>query len=99
MRIDIDIPTQWMRLYDDAGVLIRRAPLPWLKVERSGAPSEHLTLEGATNRLRVRWRQLVEVKVNGVTPEDRCLWHDGLWLEVRDGDEVTWPGGALRVVR
>ncbi|EGK73057.1 MAG: L,D-transpeptidase [Methyloversatilis sp.] len=24
MRIDIDIPTQWMRLYDDAGVLIRR---------------------------------------------------------------------------
>ncbi len=24
MRIDIDIPTQWMRLYDDAGTLIRR---------------------------------------------------------------------------
>ena len=24
MRIDIDIPTQWMSLYDDAGVLIRR---------------------------------------------------------------------------
>ncbi|MFZ5442775.1 MAG: hypothetical protein ACOZQL_22385 [Myxococcota bacterium] len=79
------------------GVQVKRAPLPWLRVERSGTPSEHVTLDGATNRLRVRWRQLVEVKVNGHTPDDRCLWHDGLWVELRDGDEVSWPGGGLRV--
>jgi hypothetical protein len=45
----------------------------------------------------VKWRQLVEVLINGRTPGDRCLWHDGLWVELRSGDEVSWGTGALRV--
>lgn len=80
-----------------SGVQVRRVPLPWLSVERAGATSEHVVVEGATNRLRVKWRQLVEVLINGRTPGDRCLWHDGLWVELRSGDEVSWGTGSLRV--
>lgn len=79
-----------------SGVTVRRAPLPWLRVDAAALP-KGVTVEGATNRPRLRWRQLHEVCVNGQQPEDRCLWHDGLWLELRGGDQVTWPGGALTV--
>lgn len=79
-------------------VSVRRVPLPWLTLEWQGDVAEqHLTVEGPTNRPLVRWRQLLAVHVNGRTPDDRCLWHDGLALELREGDVVTWPGGSLRV--
>jgi hypothetical protein len=80
-----------------SGVQVRRLPLPWLTVEREGVVPEQLVVEGATNRLKVKWRQLVEVSINGRTPGDRCLWHDGLWVELRSGDEVSWGAGSLRV--
>jgi hypothetical protein len=80
------------------GVQFERAPLRWLDVERSGPLPEHVVVDGPTSRPRVHWRQLLEVRVNGRTPGDRCLWHSGLWVELRLGDEVTWPGGWLRAV-
>jgi hypothetical protein len=78
------------------GVQFERVALRWLDVERSGPLPEQLTVEGPTSRPRVHWRQLVEVRVNGHAPDDRCLWHSGLWVELRLGDDVTWPGGWLR---
>ena len=80
-----------------AGVDVRRVPLPWLVVETSGPWPEGVFLEGPTNQPRLKWRQLVELQVNGQTPGDRCLWHDGLWLELRAGDRVEWSGGHAMV--
>ncbi len=80
-----------------SGTRLRRAPLPWLRVDARGEPSAHVTVGGSSQRPRVAWRQLVEVRVNEQTPNDRCLWHEGLWVELRAGDVVTWPGGGLHV--
>lgn len=78
-----------------AGVAVERRPLGWLEIEHSPLP-EHVAIAGPSNRLRIGWRQLVDVRVNGHTPGDCCVWHSGLWVELRAGDEVTWPGGGLR---
>ncbi|MFZ5438511.1 MAG: hypothetical protein ACOZQL_00815 [Myxococcota bacterium] len=78
-------------------IALRREPLPWLRVERPEVLPEHLALAGPSNRLRVGWRQLLSVRLNGQTPDDGCVWHEGLWVELRDGDVVSWPEGELRV--
>jgi hypothetical protein len=80
-----------------AGITLRRAALPWLRVE--GELPRGVGVEGPTNRPVLRWRQLTELRLNGRTPDDRCLWHDGLAIELREGDVVSWSDGEATLRR
>ncbi len=79
-----------------AGVTLRRTSLPWLRVE--GALPAGVTVAGSSTRPVLRWRQVLDLRINGASPTDHCLWHDGLALELRAGDVLSWPGGAASVV-
>jgi hypothetical protein len=80
-----------------AGVTLRRAPLPWLRID--GELPTGVSVESPSNRPLLKWRQLIALRINGRTPDDRCLWHDGLAVELREGDVISWAGGEARLKR
>ena len=67
---------------------VRQVPLPWLTLD--GELPADVRLDGGSRRPRLMWRQLgPPVSVNGHTFDDRCVWNEPLWLELREGDVVN----------
>jgi hypothetical protein len=91
--LELGVP---LALPERSGSLVRDAALPWLTLD--GPLPAEVRLDGPSRRPRLVWRQHgPAVSINGRSIDDRCVWSEPLWLELRQGDVVE-VGDVRRTV-
>ncbi|GMU61248.1 MAG: hypothetical protein AMXMBFR34_30110 [Myxococcaceae bacterium] len=79
-----------------AGVSVHREGLPWLELD--GALPQGVSVSGPSPRLRVTWTQPAGLRLNEGRADDRCVWSEPLWAELRAGDTLQLGDQCVQVL-